>query len=201
MISQNRKIVKFSILMGIFFITFSSYFLLKQYEIHKTGEEVNGFVVRIEPVSIYSFSPGRINRRVFKPVIEYTIDNKKSTYIQDIKIGCSKEYTPYCISDFNPIHVGDSVILVVSEKGVTFKGFRGDVVFYSLLFIFGIILLLIRLYFSLIQKIFTKISHFLLKPPSHIDEKYVLFILLFIISAFFFLNQNIIFEILGYFRK
>lgn len=114
-----KKSAFFIVIFGFLIFALGAYFGYQQYQIITTGEEVSGTVSRI-------ISKNSNDGTTFAPEISYRYDNQ------------NRKYIPSYSSSINNYVVGDPVTLLVSDKGVTFKGFNGNLVGVLLALVIGL---------------------------------------------------------------
>lgn len=102
-----KKSAFFIVVFGFLIFALGAYFGFQQYEIITNGEEVAGKVSRI-------ISKNSNDGTTYTPEISYRHQGERKTY------------TPSYSSSINNYVVGDPVTLLVSDSGVTFKGFNGN---------------------------------------------------------------------------
>lgn len=115
-----KKTALLTSLIGLVVTATTLYFGYGQYELNRTGERVDGTVMRI--ISINSD-----DGTTYKPEISYSWKNQNQIY------------TPSYGSSANSRRVGDIVPLRVSERGVTIDGIHGGIIGLAVGLLLGLI--------------------------------------------------------------
>ncbi|MCI5051241.1 MAG: DUF3592 domain-containing protein [Candidatus Pacebacteria bacterium] len=122
-----KKSAFFLFVIGFIIFVISLYFGFREYRIITTGEEITG---RVSQIITINSDDGT----TYKPEIRYQFNNQ------------SQLYTPSYSSSYNAYQVGEEVTLLVSNNGVTIKGFNGNLVGIAVGFVIGLVMWILGLH-------------------------------------------------------